>query len=47
MTKKRVTIVLTIDHHQAAKDQSKRIFGNVNLSQYLGFLIEREKGKQL
>jgi len=46
MTKKRINIILTPEQHETAKEQSRRLFGNVNLSQYIGVLIEREKEKR-
>lgn len=44
MTKtKKVTISLTPEQQQQAREQSKELFGKENISGYIGYLIEKAR----
>jgi uncharacterized protein YoaH (UPF0181 family) len=39
---KKVTITLTQEQQDKARERSKELFGKANISGYVGFLIERD-----
>ena len=41
--KKTVTITMNEDVQTLAKENSKKVFGSVNLSAYLSYLIKKDK----
>ena len=43
MKTKKVTISLTPQQQEKAKQDSKKVFGKVNLSGYIQYLIQKEK----
>ena len=40
---KKVTITLTKDQQETARENSKNLFGKENVSGYIGYLIEQSK----